>query len=342
MKTLMVWVVRLLALAVLAIVVFKGTIWWEARQAAQGSGAAIADVGEEGAGTEPKLSEHLVFSALEQQLFDDLADETLDAFTFEQGALIVSGIESRERLAEYELKIDEIYKKTLAFVDEDGRLASFVDYVYNSLPQLDEERRRILKIHRSFWAGRGGRYNPSISSLVDVIDAELRGKPGTGVGNCVGLSMLNHVIFSREGYESDVINVPGHVLLRVQTSSGDMYLESTDAEGEIYEEPLPFERVQVADFRALYSDLYTNRGLAMAGVAPLDAVRRCFNQAILLNPECSPAFLARAKILLSFKYLEEAKQDLLKVIQIEEGSSEANRLLERIKVLENAERYSAS
>lgn len=145
----------------------------------------------------------LAASAIEEELWADASDGRLDGFSLLGAALVSSGIESPDELQQYEQKarklLDELRSLTLTKTGPRKKVALSFAFLH----------RRVLC----------GRYDVSCGDLRRTLDE--------GRFNCLTASVLLSFFCEGLGIQYEILEMPGHAMLRVQLPEGPLELETT-------------------------------------------------------------------------------------------------------------------
>lgn len=145
-------------------------------------------------------------SDLEQELFKDAADGTLDDFTLMQAAFIVSGVPDREALARQMQLFDYMEKKLADVLDPDKGDYGRAKDVFTVLHKVLFKRYELYAV-------------------------DMPGVFGRGDYNCVSATIVFNALLSRLGVDSSAVLVPSHAYSLVHTEKGDIEVETTSPDG---------------------------------------------------------------------------------------------------------------
>ncbi|MFH2011103.1 MAG: tetratricopeptide repeat protein [Pseudomonadota bacterium] len=207
-------------------------------------------------------------------------------FNLEKEALIASGIDRKELIADYMGKLDCLYQKVLP------RMAGLYDPIVKA---------RVL--FEFLWMEKPARYKSHGQyRLNDVIDAHISAET-KGVGNCLGLTLLYNSLLRRIGikaealYMENAFGIGPHVLTLLQKKDRLVDVENILPNGFDYKGYLDNpcrtrwgDRELVADiFHSIGNECFENGNY-------IDALKN-YNMSIRLNPDYQKAILNKAIVI---------------------------------------------
>lgn len=221
-----------------------------------------------------------------------------DSFDLAEGALIASGVRSRERRESYLVEISIVAEQVKKEMPKDDAVA-LARYLF-----------------RWLWRGKPSRYQPGGEfRLHRVIKNQLDSKRG-GVGNCLGLTLLYNVLAQRLGLEVKAIYLERafedrpHVLTLLIAEDKAVDIENILPNGFGYRGHWSKLGRQVWGDGELVADVYLSRGNDFFQQGKFKQAVGCYRQAIRLNPRYTKAYLNCGMALTQLGRLEEARMDL--------------------------------
>jgi tetratricopeptide (TPR) repeat protein len=140
---------------------------------------------------------------LEESLFNDAADGTLDRFSLFESALIAGGVDRPEDLRHYQTLLDRLAEE----MQKTGRL--------NGSARRDAETILRFLHTRVFYGG----YSLAATDVRQAFDQ--------GRYNCVSATVLYLCLARQSGLRCCGLEAPGHALCRVFLPEGSMIVETT-------------------------------------------------------------------------------------------------------------------
>ena len=207
-------------------------------------------------------------------------------FCLEKEALRASGVEERDRVTGYLIKLDLLYHQ---FIDE------------TPLPSDPVARARSL--FDWLWRKKTARYKSGGPyRLHEVLDAELQDHVQT-VGNCLGLTLLYNCLLQKMAihagalYLDNAFGMGPHVLTFLQIGNSVIDIENIFPYGFDYPHHLNDpSRIGWSD-RELVSDIYLSVGNEFFAKGQWDEALASYDRALVLNHRYEKAHLNRAMVL---------------------------------------------
>ena len=207
-------------------------------------------------------------------------------FDLEKEALIASGLTDEERIREYLVKLDAIYRKYLP--EKACRLSPTA---------------RAEKLFKALWRDRPNRYrHQGFYRFNDVIDAQCS-RDQTAVGNCLGLTLLYNCLIKRTGIEAEALylenafNIGPHVLTVLRIDDLTIDVENILPDGFDYKGHKQDPTKVTWGDKALVADIYQSRGTELFEQGRLENALENYAMALKLNPEYEKARLNQAILL---------------------------------------------
>lgn len=234
----------------------------------------------------------LKLNTLEKQLFStpkpDLA----------WGALISSGVTTQRDLDTYLAKLNTLYQQIEANIPAASELKkaeALFDCLWHKKPSRSE---------------RLGSYR-----LTEVLDAQLDPKIEK-VGNCLGLTVLYHLLAQRLGLQVKAIHVEDafgqgpHVFSILYTGKGTIDIEHILRNGLDFKGHFDNPHRTVWGDVELIADIYHSTGNEHFNSDELEEAVQSYSKAIRLNPKYTKAYLNRGLALIKLGRSKEAQRDL--------------------------------
>jgi len=207
-------------------------------------------------------------------------------FCLEKEALRASGVEERDRVTDYLIKLDVLYHQ---FIDE--------------TPLPSDTLARARSLFDWLWRKKAARYKPrGPYRLNEVIDAQLE-DPVQTVGNCLGLTLLYNCLLLKMGihtgasYLDNAFGMGPHVLTLLKIGNSVIDVENIFPYGFGYQHHLSDpSRTSWAD-RELVSDIYLSVGNEFFAKGHWDEALASYDRALILNHRYEKAHLNRAIVL---------------------------------------------
>jgi tetratricopeptide (TPR) repeat protein len=204
----------------------------------------------------------------------------------EKEALRASGVEERDRVADYLIKLDVLYHQ---FIDE--------------TPLSSDPLARARSLFDWLWRKKPSRYKPRGSyRLNEILDAQLEVHAQT-VGNCLGLTLLYNCLLQEMGipagalYLENAFGMGPHVLTLLKIGNAMIDIENIFPYGFDYRDHLNDpSRTSWAD-RELVSDIYLSMGNEFFAKSQWNKALASYDRALVLNHRYEKAHLNRAIVL---------------------------------------------
>ena len=213
-------------------------------------------------------------------------------------ALIASGVVNSVDLDNYLAKLNTLYQQVVAEIPAGSELTkagALFDWLWHKKPNRSE---------------RKGSYK-----LTEVLDAQLDPKIEK-VGNCLGLTVLYHMLAQRLGLKVKAVHVEDafgqgpHVFSILYTSSGTVDIEHILPNGFDFESHLHNpHRTEWGDAE-LIADIYHSIGNKFFEQGSHEEAVQNYSKAIRLNTKYAKAYLNRGIALSMLGREEEARRDL--------------------------------
>ncbi len=240
----------------------------------------------------------LKLNTLEKQLFSDTRPDLA------WGALIASGVRTRKDLENYLAKLNTLYQQVKADIPADTKLEkarAIFDWLWRKKPNRSE---------------RKGSYK-----LTEVLDAQLDPEIEK-VGNCLGLTVLYHLLALRLGLKVKAIHVEHafrqgpHVFSVLYTGKSAKDIEHILPNGFDFKGHLDNPHRTVWGDTELIADICHSIGNEQFERNELEQAVQSYSKAIRLNPKYAKAFLNRGLALLTLGRGEEAQRDLERLNEV--------------------------
>lgn len=207
-------------------------------------------------------------------------------FNLEKEAFLASGIEKKEEIAFYILKLDHLLQKFIAKTPLPPDLIS-----------------RAKALFQWLWIEKPARYKPHGSfKLNDVIDAQLSEDSQT-VGNCLGLTLLYHCLLKKIGihpealYLENAFGIGPHILTLLKIKECSVHVENILPDGFDYKGHLgDSTRTKWGD-KELVADIYHSLGNECFEKGEFIEALKNYETAIKLNPQYEKAHLNKIILL---------------------------------------------
>ena len=214
------------------------------------------------------------------------------------GALIASGVRTQKDLDNYLAKLNALYQQVapeIPAASEPRKAGALLDWLWREKPNRCERR---------------GSYR-----MTEVLDAQLDPKIQK-VGNCLGLTVLYHVLAQRLGLKVKAVHVEDafgqgpHVFSILYTSHGTIDIEHIlpngfDFKGHLHNP----DRAEWGEAE-LIADIYHSTGNKFFEQGSHEEAVQNYSKAIRLNPKYAKAYLNRALALFMLGRDKEATKDL--------------------------------
>ena len=214
------------------------------------------------------------------------------------GALIASGVNNSVDLDNYLAKLNTLYQQVapeIPAASELRKAGALFDWLWRKKPNRSE---------------RQGSYK-----LTEVLDAQLDPKIEK-VGNCLGLTVLYHVLTQRLSLKVKAVHVEDafgqgpHVFSLLYTSQGTIDIEHILPDGFDFKGHLHNpHRTEWGDAE-LIADIYHSIGNKFFEQGNHEESVQSYSKAIRLNPKYAKAYLNRGIALSMLGREEEARRDL--------------------------------
>jgi len=201
-------------------------------------------------------------------------------FNLEKEALLASGIDGKNQLAEYKRKLDSLCRQFSHQIISTSNLVTKARTLFN---WLWEEKPACYEPH--------GRYR-----LNGVIDAQLS-KDIQAVGNCLGLTLLYNSLLQRMGIDTEALYIENafgrgpHVLTILQTEESLIDIENIFSDGFDYKGHLNNPSRTRWGSRELVADIYHSVGNEVFEKGEWIEALKNYDRAIHLNPHYEKAYL---------------------------------------------------
>ena len=231
-------------------------------------------------------------NSLEKQLFSNPQPDLAC------GALIASGVETQKDLDNYLAKLNTLYQQVEADItaaNELTRAQALFQWLWRKKPNR---------------SARWGSYK-----LTEVLDAQL--DPNIEkVGNCLGLTVLYHLLAHRLGLEVKAVHVEDafgqgpHVFSILYTNKSAIDIEHILRNGFDFKGHLDNPYRTVWGNAELIADIYHSTGNEQFEHGDLGQAVQSYSKAIRLSPKYTKAYLNRGLALLKLGRGAEAQRDL--------------------------------
>ena len=207
-------------------------------------------------------------------------------FCLGKEALRASGVEERDRVTDYLIKLDVLYHQ---FIDE--------------TPLSSDPSARARSLFDWLWRKKPSRYKPRGSyRLHEVLDSQLEVHVQT-VGNCLGLTLLYNCLLRKMAIHADALylenafDIGPHVLTLLKTGKEMIDIENIFPHGFNFQhhhnDP---SRTSWGD-RELVSDIYLSIGNEFFVKGQWNEALARYDRALILNHRYEKAHLNRAIVL---------------------------------------------
>jgi tetratricopeptide (TPR) repeat protein len=214
-----------------------------------------------------------------------------------QGALIASGVNNEQVLAQYLAQIEQLCLQIGA---------EAVSYQGGDL----EKARAIFTW---LWRAKPRRYQYQGNfKLTDVLDAQLGEKDE--VGNCLGLTLLYNVLGQRLGLKlravqlEDAFGLGPHVFTVLYVAGSSIDVENVFPHGFDYRGHLDNPQRQEWGDRELIADIYHSMANSLFEQQELERAIESYDRAIRLNPKYTKARLNKGIALVELGRIAEARE----------------------------------
>lgn len=234
----------------------------------------------------------LKLNYLEKQLFSTLQPDLA------WGALIASRVKTQKDLNTYLAKLNTLYQQVEADIPAASALrkaGALFEWLRRKKPNRSERRRSY--------------------KLTEVLDAQLNPKIEK-VGNCLGLTLLYHLLAHRLGLKLKAIHVEDafgqgpHVFSFLYTGKHTIDIEHILPNGFDFKGHLDNPHRTVWGDIELIADIYHSAGNEQFERGELEQAVQSYSKAIRLNPKYAKAYLNRGLALLKLGRGTEAQLDL--------------------------------
>ncbi len=219
-----------------------------------------------------------------------VAESSLWGFTIKAGifdleteALLASAIQGKTELEIYREKLHHLQQK----------------FLHEMKPESDPVK-KANALFTWLWAGIPNRYQPRGNfSLKDVIDAQTA-KEGTGVGNCLGLTVLYNCLLERMSIQAgalhleDAFGMGPHVLSLLWREGSTIDIENILPDGFDYKGHLINPSRRRWGDRELVADIYNSLGSQCFEKGEWTEALKKYEKAVRLNPHYEKARLNKA------------------------------------------------
>lgn len=199
-----------------------------------------------------------------------------------KAALLASGADTREQMARYL-----------------GRFKKLVEQIGQDMPPGGEVA-RAKYLFEWLWHGKPRRYQPGgCFRLTDVLEAQLAPRC-TGVGNCLGLTVLYNSLAQRFGIRVAAVHLERsfhgipHVLTLLQADGRQIDVENITPDGFDYSGHKGEMGREKWGGNQLVADIYLSRGNALFEARRWQEAIACYDAALELNLKYEKARLNRA------------------------------------------------
>jgi tetratricopeptide (TPR) repeat protein len=206
-------------------------------------------------------------SPLELRMREDASDGQLDEHSMAEAALIAGGMDNASELAAHL-----------------QRIANWQAELRRNVRPDDVPDEQAAAIHR-FMHERilVGGYQSDASNLAALLDR--------GVYNCVSGTVLFLALADNRELNAYAVQMPGHVMVEVQTDGGNLRVETTcrnwfSQQKEVIDEE---QERRTLDPVQLIATLYHNRGVAQLSAGDYSGAIAANLAALELDPACLPA-----------------------------------------------------
>jgi tetratricopeptide (TPR) repeat protein len=258
--------------------------------------------------------------SLEDQLVDELKSGMC---TLKRGLLIASGLDTEDKIQEYEDKIDYLDLEFERFLHKKSRFRRLLGiknsdkYVANAL-------------FKFLWEGRYVYENDKFLTT-DAIDAKIEGNDK--IGNCVALTSLYTILGLRHGLDVGVLASKTHVLNTLDDGNSSVLIENTSTKGfnestELIKDKLFKSRKSISLVAMVLSSL----GGKKSKNEELDGAIKNYNKALEIDSESENIYCNRAIAKIKLKDYTGAMQDCNKVLEIDPEYGKAYAVRGEIKI----------
>lgn len=244
-------------------------------------------------------------------------------FSLERELLVLSGLNTEEKVLSYQQKIDDIFSRFLNKCDAK-------DLSNKSKPPLYLHRHIAKCLFEYLWTSKPKRFGECFL-LADVVEAQLNPDVHQTVGTCVGLTCLYSVLALRVGLNLSLLSDSAHLLSRLRVGEQTTDIDHTDPQG--------FGCINCEDFhefplRTLTANVLNSRGLRNEREGKFAAAEADYRQAIFVNPEYANAYNNRGNIRFWQDDIDGAIEDYTTAIRLNPNFCEAycNRGMARQKL----------
>jgi len=214
-----------------------------------------------------------------------------------QGALIASGVNNEQVLAQYLAHIEQLCLQIGA----------------EAVSHHGGDLEKAKSIFDWLWRAKPRRYQYQGSfKLTDVLDAQL-GETDE-VGNCLGLTLLYNVLGQRFGLKvragqlEDALGLGPHVFTVLYIAGSSMDVENVFPHGFDYRGHIDKPQRQEWGDRELIADIYHSIANSLFEQRELESAIESYNRAISLNPEYTKARLNKGIALAELGRVAEARE----------------------------------
>jgi len=207
-------------------------------------------------------------------------------FGLEKNALIASGITKDDLIATYARKLDKLNQQ---FIHE--------------MNHISDPLTTAKALFDWLWIKKPDRYTPhGHYRLHHVIDSQLS-KGIVGVGNCLGLTLLNNCLLQRLRIDAQALYVENafgigpHVLTVLEAKESMVDIENILPDGFDYKGHLNDPSRTIWGDQELVADIYHSQGNECYEKGDYSEALKNYDMAVALNPHYEKARLNRAIVL---------------------------------------------
>jgi tetratricopeptide (TPR) repeat protein len=211
-----------------------------------------------------------------------------------RGALVASGVETRQELDRYLDTITRFYRAIADTILTDGDAVKKARGIFDWL-----------------WQSKPDRYEPQgYFRLTHVLDAQA-GTSGR-VGNCLGLTILYNVLArlfkltARAVYLEEAFGRGPHVFTALDIGKRTIDIENILPDGFDYQDHRKATRRENWGNRELIADMYHSIGNDLAASGDWEKAIEDYDKSLMLNPKYSRAYLNKGIALVELGRPSEA------------------------------------
>jgi len=231
------------------------------------------------------------------------------------GQLVVAGLRTEEEFSRYGQRLDHLFNQIISS-------RAVAQWLTPPRPEETTEKHELL--HGLLWHARDAlwRVRPDRVStpflLTQVIDGYMSDRGG--VGNSLGLAMLDSIVIGRLGFRPHFLLCDGVISLEVPVAAHTAHWSVVDPEPLSDDRPPGARRLDTAE---IFAFTYASLATAHSGRGMWDRAMEAYARALELKPDSVDVLTSRAVCHLRREMPGDAVSTLRRVIEIAPDSAEA-------------------